>query len=248
MWKEKIMEIHKVTIPKENAVHLIDKTPSGYPKKFFVLSIVGSSRSGKTTCQVNLIEKLAPCYAAVIIFTPSIEDPIWTSLKKKENVYISQLVSNHTLNRIFEKQKTIYKRDKSRGHLLIVIDDYGILARQTGNDPKKDLKKQEDVSSGIKEMLDTLYSRARHFGVSIMCSFHDTLQMTPLQRVNNTHVILYRLNMKQYEKVAPELRCHLSEREFVDMADNSTKQPYSFLFIDLKAKDNNDVFRLGKPV
>ncbi|KAI8996038.1 hypothetical protein BC832DRAFT_595734 [Gaertneriomyces semiglobifer] len=241
------MYIHKVKIPKENEVKLVDKTPNGFPRKFFVLSIVGSSRSGKTTCQVNLIEKLAPAYSAVCIFTPSIEDPIWSSLKRKNNVYISHLVSNHVLNALFEKQRMLYRTDKTRQHILIVIDDYGILARQTGNDPKKELKKHEEISSGIKEMLDTLYSRARHSGISLMCSFHDTLQMTPLQRVNNTHVILYRLNMKQYEKIAPELRCHLTEREFIDVADRATKEPYSFLYIDLKTPKNEDVFTEGKP-
>jgi hypothetical protein len=241
------MNVHEVNIPKEHRIRLRDKTPAGYPTKFFVLSIIGSSRSGKTTCQVNIIEKLAPCYSAVCIFTPSIEDPIWTALKKYQNVYISQLVSNHALYRLFEKQKKLYQTDKERNHILIVIDDYGILAKQSGNDYKKELKRVEEISSGMKEMLDTFYSRGRHFGCSIMCSFHEVFQQTPLQRCNQTHVILYRLNARQYEKISPELRTYLSEKEFCQKAEEATAQPYSFLYIDLKAKTNEDVYKFGKP-
>ncbi|KAI9008011.1 hypothetical protein BC832DRAFT_591261 [Gaertneriomyces semiglobifer] len=237
------MEIKKVKIPKEHDIKIKDTTPDGYPKKFFVMSIIGSSRSGKTTCQVNLIEKLASSYSAVAIFTPSISDPIWTSLKRKDNIYISPTISNKVLYDLFERQKGLYIADKKTNHLLIVIDDYGLLAKQSGKDVKK--SSIEEISSGIKEMLDLLYSRGRHFGISLMCSFHDTLQCTPLQRVNATHYILYRLNSKQYEKIAPELRCHLTEKEFVSMAEEATSQPYKFLYVDLRAHNNEDVFKIA---
>lgn len=241
------MEIHKVIVPKEHAIHVKDKTPSGYPKKFFVLSMIGSSRSGKTTCQVNLIDKLASSYTAVLIFTPSVEDPIWTSLKRKQNVYISQTVSNQILHQLFEKQKSLYRQDKQSNHILIVIDDYGLLARQSGSMDPKVKPDAEQVSSGIKQMLDVLYSRGRHFGISLLCSYHEVFQLSPLQRVNNTHVILYRLNTRQLDKIAPELRCHLSERDFVDMAEKVTMEPFCFLYIDLKAPRNEDVFKVGRP-
>lgn len=241
------MEVKKPFIPSKYKVTIKDSTPPTFPRKFFVLTMVGSSRAGKTTCIVNMIEHLAPSYNHVVVFTPSIDDPVWMALRKFDNVLVSQLISNHVLYDLFERQKFIYRQDKNENHMLIVIDDYGILARQTGSDISKPLKEPEIVSSGIKQMLDLFYSRGRHNGISLLVSYHDTLQLTPLQRVNNTHVILYRLNDKQYEKIAPEYRCHFSEREFVDMADEYTKQPYHFLYIDLKASKNEDVFKQGKP-
>ncbi|KAI9007406.1 hypothetical protein BC832DRAFT_620779 [Gaertneriomyces semiglobifer] len=242
------MEIKRIKVPRENQIKYIDKTPPDIPlKKFFCLSICGSSRSGKTTCMVNLIENLSNAYTSVIIFTPSIQDDKWASLKKKDNVFIGDLISNHVLHNLFERQKALYNKKKEENSMLIAIDDFGILARQSGEDISKPLKKEQVTSSGIKQMLDILYSCGRHFGVSLMASFHDVLQLTPLQRVNNTAVILYRLNRKQYEKIAPELRCHLSERDFIDLMDEHTIQPFSFVLVNLKAPRNEDVFVLGGP-
>ncbi|KAJ3175208.1 hypothetical protein HDU85_001980, partial [Gaertneriomyces sp. JEL0708] len=168
------MEISPVKVPKENRIRYVDRTPPDIPlKKFFCLSICGSSRSGKTTCMVNLIQQLSNAYTSVVIFTPSIQDDKWASLKKKDNVYIGDLISNHVLHNLFERQKAFYNKKKEENHMLICIDDFGILARQSGEDVSKPLKKEQATSSGIKQMLDMLYSRGRHFGCSIMTSFHD---------------------------------------------------------------------------
>jgi hypothetical protein len=240
------MEVKKPEIPKEFQVNIKDKTPDGYPKKFFATTMCGSSRAGKTTCIINIIQNLAKCYKSVIIFSPSADDPSWTSLRKFDNVYMSNIVSNHILHKIFERQKVLYKQDKTTNHSLVILDDFGILSKENGVEIGKE-PKNELVSSGIRQMMDLLYSRARHNGISILASYHDSKQMSPLQRVNSTHWILYRLNDKQYEKIAPEIRCHLSEKEFCRIADEYTKQPYHFLYIDLKAPRNEDVFKHGKP-
>ena len=240
------MEIKRAKVPKEFQVKVKDKTPEGYPSKYFSGIIAGSSRSGKTTCITHLLNQLAPAYEDVLVFTPSIEDEIWTSLRKQKNVYFTDIISNHILATIFERQKQAFKKDKDNT-LLIVVDDYGILARLTGQDVNKPRPESEVVSTGIKQSLDILYSRARHFGTSILVSFHDCLQPSPLQRVNATHWLIYRLNERQYEKVSPELKCHLTDKEFLAKADECTKEAYNFLYVDLKAKDKQDVFRHGRP-
>jgi hypothetical protein len=240
------MEIRKAKIPKEYQIKLKDATPNGYPQKYFGLIIAGSSRSGKTTCICHLLDQIAPAYKTVLVFTPSVEDPIWTSLQKHENIFFADIVSNHILNTVFQRQKKLHSQNKENS-LLIVIDDYGILARITGQDVTKAKPDHENFSSGIKQSLDILYSRARHFSTSIMTSFHDALQPSPLQRVNATHWIIYRLNERQYEKIAPELKCQLSDKEFLEKAHEFTKDPFNFLFVDLKALHKEDVFKHGKP-
>ncbi|KAJ3131157.1 hypothetical protein HDU90_008687 [Geranomyces variabilis] len=177
---------------------------------------------------------------------PSIEDPTWTALRKHENILYSSIVSNHILHEIFERQKKLHSADKENS-LLIVIDDYGILAKQTGMDVTKPRPEEEILSTGIKQSLDILFSRGQHFSTSIMCSFHDALQPSPLQLVNATNYILYRLNDRQYERIAPEIKCHLSDKEFLQMAHDYTIQPFNFLYVDLKAHKNEDVFTHGKP-
>lgn len=241
------MKIAQPKIPCQYQIKIQDKTPNGFPKKFFALTLVGSSRAGKTTCILHLIQNCARTYENIVIFSPSADSPEWTSLKKLDNVYMSSIVSNNILNNLFEQQKILYRSDKTKNHMLLILDDFGILAKENGKAIGAELKEPELVSSGIRQMLDLLYSRARHNGISILCSLHDTKQLTPLQRVNTTHWILYRLNEKQYEKISGEIRCHLSEKEFVKLAENYTIQPYHALYVDLKSPTNEGVFKELEP-
>ncbi|TPX53260.1 hypothetical protein PhCBS80983_g06329 [Powellomyces hirtus] len=239
------MEIEKRKIPKEFDVKIKDKTPDGYMKMYFAAIVAGASRSGKTTAICHIVDKVAKAYKTVVVFSPSISDPTWTSLRNHDNIYFSELVSNHVLINLFTKQKKLHDADKDNS-LLIVVDNYGLLARDRGNDIHK-LQKEELILSGIKQSLDLLFSRGRHFLTSILASFHDTLQASPIQRINATHWLLYRLNDKCYEKIAPELKCHLADKEFIKLAHDATAEPYSFLYIDLKAHKNEDVFKWGTP-
>lgn len=242
------MEVKAVKLSPKDQIHVDDKTPGGWPSKFCSVAVCGSSRAGKTTWLCNFISNVVRTYSAIIVFSPSISDPIWTSLKRfDDKVFMSQTVSNHILAGVFDKQMRAYREDPGRNHILICIDDYGPLSRLSGNDMSKPLKAIETVSSGIRQMLDVLFSRGRHFGCSVACSFHDLLQPTPLQRVNASHWILYRLSEAQYSKIAQELRCHLSEKEFIQLADKATAKRFHFLYVDLRAPRNEDVFKCISP-
>lgn len=242
------MNIPKAKVPKEYQIKIKDKTPDGYPKKHHSTLICGSSRSGKTTMIVHLIDVMAPAYKHVLVFSPSVLDPTWAALRKHDNVFFSDIVSNHILHTIFERQKKLHEQDKTgENSMLICIDDYGLLAKVTGADVLKPPPALETVSSGIKQMLDLMLSRGRHFSCSTIVSYHDVMSPSPLQRCNATHYILYKMNDKQLERISPELKCHLSDKEFVKMAHDYTQEPFNFIYCDLRAVKNEEVFHHGRP-
>ncbi|KAJ3143991.1 hypothetical protein HDU89_000966 [Geranomyces variabilis] len=138
------MEIEKAKVPKEYVVKIKDKTPLGYPRKYHSCLIAGSSRSGKTTCMVHILDKIAKAYKTVIVFSPSIKDPTWTALKRHDNILFLSIVSNHILHEIFERQKKAHTADKENS-LLIKLSDSPQLVDE--------IKKALDEDAILKSLL-----------------------------------------------------------------------------------------------
>ncbi len=67
--------------------------------------------------------------------------------------------------------------------------------------------------------------------------------MAPIIRVNATFLVVYRLrNTKDLETFLEELSAMLPRKEIIEIYQLATKEPYSFLYINLVAKTLNDMF------
>ncbi len=67
--------------------------------------------------------------------------------------------------------------------------------------------------------------------------------MAPIIRVNATFLIVYRLrNTKDLETFLEELSAMMPRKELVELYQMATKDPYSFLYINLVAPKLDDTF------
>ena len=75
--------------------------------------------------------------------------------------------------------------------------------------------------------------------------------MSPIIRVNATSLIVFKLrNFKEYQAIEEENSAAVSKDDFKAIYDAAVAEPYSFLYIDLTAKNVDSMFylRFERPI
>ena len=115
--------------------------------------------------------------------------------------------------------------------ILVVVDDFA-----------------DDVKfSRNSHLLNQLFVRGRHNVISTIVGTQKFNTLSPLIRVNATELYVYRLrNYKDLETFVEEVSAIVSgdKKLILDIYNMATSAPYSFLFVNLRAKDRNDMFMI----
>ena len=139
------------------------------------------------------------------------------------------------IRKILNKQKKITEHLKRRGskkrfNVMIVVDDHA-------DNPTAMHK--------VGGVLETLYVRARHFGVSTLVSSQKLKLISSTVRVNLTALWIFRLRNHSdlLDGVIREYSALIDAKTLLAMYRQAVEsRPYGFLFINLLAKDLNDMF------
>ena len=207
--------------------------------------IVVSSTGGKTVLIQNLILNVyRGAFSRIFIFSPSVHsDPTFNEVKKyirnemkvddkKEKIYFPDYDPDE-LNQVIETQRKIidYMKDHKMNKLyscLIVIDDHA-------DDPR---------FVRHSKLLHGLFTRGRHHGISVICSTQKYNVLAPIIRLNASSLYIFRLkNISELQTFIDENSAIVDKdrlREIYNLAVND--QPYSFLFVNMNAKDINHMF------
>jgi hypothetical protein len=207
--------------------------------------ILAPSGSGKTVLLSNLILKMyRGCFERVYVFSPSVNvDQTWEAVKKyqtdvmkvketdNEKLYFDNY-NPEDLERIIDTQhKVILHMKKSKhSHLfsvLVIVDDFA-------DDPS---------FSRHSKLLHSLFTRGGHNSISTIVSSQKFNAVAPIIRVNATFLVVYRLrNTKDLETLLEELSAMMPRKELLELYQLATKEPYSFLYINLVAPKLDDTF------
>ena len=228
------------------------------PRIPFSMVITGQSGSGKTVLLSNLILDIYKgCFSRVFIWSSSIElDPVWTPVKKyiehdlnvnpeKEKVYFDTF-NIEEMQKVLDLQHKINQFQKKKGYtklfsVLFLIDDF------------------IDQASFAKHnnLLNALYIKARHYGVSIISSSQKYNGLSTTIRTNSRQLMFFKLrNYKEVESVLDELAgvliskkamsdmksLHQAKQLLLEIYNVATEEPFSFLFVNLMEKDINKMF------
>ena len=197
---------------------------------------------GKTNTLLHLINNLHPI-DKIYLYAKDIHEPKYEYLiNKREQVGIKNLNDPHAfieysddmndvLDDINNYNKNRYKK------VLIVFDDM--------ND---DIGYYKNFKLIIKE----LFYRTRKINVSIVFITQSYFRALKDARLNSTHYILMKIgNIKELKRIAEEKSDHLDYKDFLEMYNYWTKEPYSFMTIDARPtatipfkKNFNDVINL----
>jgi hypothetical protein len=207
--------------------------------------ILAPSGSGKTVLLSNLILKMyRGCFERIYVFSPSVNvDQTWEAVKKyQEDVMkvkesdADKLYFDHynpeELEHIIETQHKVILHMKKQKHshlfsVLVIVDDFA-------DDPS---------FSRHSKLLHSLFTRGRHNSISTIVSSQKFNAVAPIIRVNATFLVVYKLrNTKDLETFLEEISGMIGRKELIELYQMATKDPYSFLYINLVAPKLNDTF------
>ena len=175
------------------------------------------------------------------MFSPSIDvDSTWAPVKTyiedvtkvketdDEKLYFSDYNPDDLEKIISLQQKK--QKDTNLYSVLVVVDDFA-------DDPS---------FSRHSKVLHSVFTRGRHNSISTIVSTQKFTAIAPIIRVNATFLIVYRLrNPKDLETFLEELSAMLPRKELIELYQLATKEPYSFLDINLVAKTLNTMFYIN---
>ena len=247
-------------VPKIEPIRLkeYDTKQSKYnmvPKVPFRSIILGPSGSGKTILLQNMILDIyRGCFSRIYIFSPSVDvDMTWKPVKDyiekelklyesdKEKFYFSEYNPEDLFRIIDTQHKVIEYMEKLKGvsklySILIIVDDMA----------------DNPTVTRQSTLLHQLYTRGRHHCISCITATQTFSCIALIIRVNATDLYVYKLrNYKDMEAFVEEVQAMLpNKKELLDIYRMAASEPYSFLFVNLRAKSINDTFmiRLDKKI
>ena len=136
------------------------------------------------------------------------------------------------LNNIIQTQHKIIEHMKKQGHkklyqILIIVVDFADCPN----------------FSRHSKLLHALFTRGRHTQISTIVASQKWSALAPIIRVNATELFIYRLrNYKDIECYLDELSALYDKKTLLDVYNQATSQPYSFLYVKLTAPKKEDLF------
>jgi hypothetical protein len=215
---------------------------------------LGNSGSGKTTALINLITdkrfyrgkwaRIYWCSPTAVVddamepLRRYVEDELKQDQQREPtfhdsiNVpFLAQMIDRQ--RKITERMKSMTPRPKKGFGILIVLDDLADSRRNA-------------LQCG--QLVDSLFIKARHWGVSTILSTQKLRLplISPCCRVNVTGVMTWRLR-SAYEKTQylEEYAALVPKAVLETMYDEATSIPFGFLYINTLAKDIDHMFYSG---
>ena len=216
--------------------------------------ILGPSKSGKSVLwQSMLLDGYKGCFSRIFIFTPSglvddslkpIKDYIENTLKhdvKKEGPYIFEDLDPKQIQSILKKQEKIHDMLKNKVYadkswkgkkwlpqILIIISDHA------------DNPRAVHRAGGI---LETLFTRSRHYGTSCWVDSQAIKLLSPSVRLNLTGMAIFRLrSMHDLQAFLDEYSAlGIDKKTLLEMYKAATKDQYSFLYVNMLARSTEEM-------
>ena len=248
----------KIDIPKIEPINVkqYEFKQSPYPqadKLPFRSIIVSASQGGKGILIQNLVLKIYKgCFERIYIVSPTahideaykeviryIQKEMKIDNNKEQYLYdeYNAEALEHIINtqhKVIEYQKKM-KMNKLFSCLLI-IDDFA----------------EDKTFMRYSKILHGLYTKSRHFGLSVITASQKYNALAPIVRLNTSSLYIFKLkNMAEVDAFVQEQSALVDKKtvkEIYNLAVND--QPYSFLFVKLRESDVNKIFmiRLEKAI
>ena len=199
--------------------------------------LVAPSFTGETTWLSSwILDWYRGAYARIFIFSSNAFTPEWAPVKDyvekhlgvdpEEEPFLFETLDEAKLSSIIDTQKKVIAHQKKQKHremhaILIVLDD---LASE---------QKFHRNYGPISE----LYTRGRHFFIQSICSSQKWKLLSPTARVNAHWIVVFKLrNRQELDGLLQELTAISPYEVLVQLYEEAVNdQPYSFLFINMKA-------------
>ena len=209
---------------------------------FRMLIIIGPSGSGKTNALLHLINNLHPI-DKIYLYAKDIHQPKYEYLiNKREQAGIKNLNDPHAFIEYSDDMNDVLddinNYDKNRDKKVLIVFD--------------DMIADIEYNKSFKRIIKELFYRARKINASIVFITQSYFRALKDARLKSTNYIIMKINnKKELKRIAEEKSGHLDYKDFLEMYNYCTKEPYSFMAIDARPtatkpfeKNFNDLINL----
>ena len=247
----------KLDIPKIEPINVkqYEFKQSPYPqadKLPFRSIIVSASQGGKGILIQNLVLKIyRGCFERIWVVSPTahideaykevikyIEKELKVDNKKEQ--YLFDEYNPDALSHIIDTQHKVIEYQKKMKmtklfSCLLIIDDFA----------------EDKTFMRYSKILHGLYTKSRHFGLSVITASQKYNALAPIVRLNTSSLYIFKLkNMAEVDAFVQEQSALIDKKTVYDIYKLATEEPYSFLFVKLRESNLNKIFmiRLEKEI
>ena len=111
---------------------------------------------------------------------------------------------------------------------LLIIDDFA----------------EDKTFMRYSKILHGLYTKSRHFGLSVITASQKYNALAPIVRLNTSLYIFKLKNMAEVDAFVQEQSALVDKKTVYEIYKLATQEPYSFLFVKLRESDINKIFMI----
>ena len=226
--RSKIILKHKMLNLDDIASNKKENKDNDWP---FRMLIIGPSGSGKTNTLLHLINNFHPIDKMYLYAKDTDEKKYQFLINKREQAGIKNLNDLHAfieyLSDMNDVLDDINNYNKNRDKKVLIIFDDMIAG----------IMRSEKFKAIVKE----LFIRCRKLNISIAFITQSYFRTPKDAILNSTHYILMKIgNKKELKSIAEENSGHLDFKDFLEIYNYCTKEPYSFMMVTARVTFNKN--------
>ena len=191
----------------------------------FRMLIIGPSGSGKTNTLLHLINNFHPIDKIYLYTKDTDEKKYQYLINKRDQAGIKNLNDPHAFIEYSSDMNDVldyinnYNKNRDKKVLIIFYD---MIA---------DITRNEKFKAIVKE----LFIRCRKLNISIVFITQSYFRTPKDARLNSAYFILMKIgNKNELKSIAEENSGHLDFKDFLEIYNYCTKEPYSFMLVDTR--------------
>ena len=194
----------------------------------FRMLIIGPSGSGKTNTLFHLINNLnrATPVNKIYLYAKDLAEPKYEFLiNNRKNAGIKHFNNRTVFIEYSDNMNDVYadisNYNKLRENKVLIVFD--------------DMIADIEYNKNFKKMIKELFYRGRKMNISIVFVTQCYFRALKDARLNSTHYILMKIgNKKELQSIAEEKSGNVDYKDFLEMYNYCTSEPYCFMTIDAR--------------
>ena len=183
------------------------------------ISIVAKRNSGKSYLLRYLVKKQSHKFNKIFVICPTDSINSFYSTITDKSCIFNEFNENWANQLIEQLMQANSDKNQEKKRVLLILDDC-----------------MSDINFCKSKVMKTIYSRGRHFFLTIISASQYLKNLSPLCRSNSDYVFCGQSN-----RASIEFCCNLSNKEFIELYKKSIIN-YGFLVINNNSiKDNDDI-------
>ena len=206
----------------ENTIEHNSKWPY-IPDHPYRILIIGGSGSGKTNALLNLINNQPDIDKIYLYAKDPYEKKYQYLINKREKVGINHFNDPKTFVEYSNDMQDVYKNIKdynpiTKPKVLIIFDD--MIADMINNNK-------------LNSIVTELFIRGRKLNIFIVFITQSYFKVSKDVRLNSTYFFIMKIpNKRELQQIASNHSSDIDFKDFMNIYEKSTKEPYSFLVND----------------